>query len=81
LAACHLKINYLTFSDISIEPRLRENHHFQTYWWQRRHRWLSALTLLLAFTLTLLVPHDQRHLHMPEPWSDALAAQNFTQGT
>ena len=50
--------------------------HLQEY----QYRWLTGLSLLLALALTLLISHDQRRLHMPEPWSYALAAQNFAQG-
>ncbi|MBE2197488.1 MAG: hypothetical protein IAE79_02685 [Anaerolinea sp.] len=39
-----------------------------------------ALVIFAALALTILIPHDQRRLHMPEPWSYALAAQNFAQG-
>jgi hypothetical protein len=53
---------------------------FLARWQQCWYRWFTGLAVLLMLTLTLLVPHDQRRLHMPEPWSYALAAQNFAQG-
>ena len=45
-----------------------------------RYRLLTGFSVLLVLILTMLIPHDQRRLHMPEPWSYALAAQNFAQG-
>lgn len=45
-----------------------------------RYRLLAGFMLILALALTLLTPHDQRRLGMPEPWSYELAAQHFAQG-
>ncbi len=44
------------------------------------YRILTAGATILVLMLILLIHHDQRRLHMPEPWSYALAAQNFVQG-
>jgi hypothetical protein len=51
-----------------------------SHWQQHRHRWLTGWVLLLALLLTLLTPRNPQRLHMPEPWSYALAAENFAQG-
>jgi len=45
-----------------------------------QYRILAILTVLLALTLTMLIPYDQRRLHMPEPWTYELAARSFAQG-
>lgn len=44
------------------------------------YRIIAGLMVMLLVVFSLLIPHDQRRLHMPEPWSYALAAQNFAQG-
>lgn len=44
------------------------------------YRLSTSFSATLVLTLILLIPHAQRRLHMPEPWSYALAAQNFSQG-
>ncbi len=56
---------------------------FQLFSWigpPYRYRLLTSLSIVMVLALTMLIPHDQRRLHMPEPWSYALAAQNFVQG-
>lgn len=45
-----------------------------------KYRLLTVLAVALALALTLIPPHDKRHLGMPEPWSYELAAQHFSQG-
>ncbi len=47
---------------------------------QYPYRLLSALVVIVAIVFTMLVPQDQLALQMPEPWSYALAADNFSQG-
>lgn len=49
-------------------------------WHLYHYRLLVGFSLILVLALTMIIPHDQRRLHMPEPWSYALAAQNFAQG-
>lgn len=44
------------------------------------YRLLTGVVFLLALAFTMLVPHDPQRLHMPEPWSYALAAEKFAQG-
>ena len=48
--------------------------------YKNRYHFLTSFSVILVLVFTMLIPHDQRRLHMPEPWSYALAAQNFAQG-
>ena len=54
--------------------------HPTSTWYMHRYRLLTGVSVILVLALTMLIPHNQRRLHMPEPWSYALAAQNFAQG-
>ena len=67
----------------SLVPTFRDSRlisALHVHWEYYCHRWLAGLIVIFALGLAILVPHDQRRLHMPEPWSYALAAQNFAQG-
>ena len=55
-------------------------NHSRATWYVNRYRLLTGFSVVLVLALTMLIPHEQRHLHMPEPWSYTLAAQNFAQG-
>jgi hypothetical protein len=44
------------------------------------YRGLVGLALLLILLLMLIVPHDQRRLRMPDPWTYEVAAGQFAQG-
>ncbi len=44
------------------------------------YRWLTGISILITLLFMLFVPHDQRRLRMPDPWTYEVAAEQFAQG-
>lgn len=69
---------------IRAEPRGRRPRkvagNLWPYWPATVYRSLAALALILAITFTILTPHDQRRLYMPDPWAYEVATRRFAQG-
>lgn len=64
----------------TIDTAVPSKSTFHAHWQRFGYRWLAGLSVLCALALALLTVHDPYHLRMPEPWSFALAAENFAQG-